>query len=117
MGLRNKIVTGIGIVTLSALSLLGCGKGPGYPEQSTPVETQSAKEEQVEEVKDYFAQVNMYAESGMAISNGDFDGDLDFIIGARAYEGRLYFFENDGQGNFKLKPQSIIYPENYQAYE
>ncbi len=34
------------------------------------------------------------------------DGDLDLIAGARMQNkgGRLYFFENDGQGNFTLRP-------------
>ena len=38
MGLVNKIATGLGVVTLSALSLLGCGKGQGYPQEIEYVE-------------------------------------------------------------------------------
>jgi len=51
----------------------------------------------------------MRYESGMAMVSGDFDGDgdLDFIIGAHdpefATEGRAYFYENDGDGNFRIK--------------
>jgi len=46
----------------------------------------------------------MWYETGMALANGDFDGDgdLDIIVGAGKLDavGRLYLFKNDGEGNF-----------------
>ena len=53
-----------------------------------------------------FAEVPMWYESGMAIESDDFDGDgvLELMVGAYEYNsgGRLYLFENDGLGNFRL---------------
>jgi hypothetical protein len=54
---------------------------------------------------DYFAEVPMYSGSGMSMISGDFDkdGDLDLIVGSYApgtIQARLYFLENDGNGNF-----------------
>ena len=101
MNLRNKIVTGIGVIIFSTLSLVGCGKDytKGTKEAPKPKE----------EVRDYFAKVPMSYESGMGLNSGDFDGDgdLDLIVGARDDRGgKLYFFENDGKGNFKLRTYS-----------
>ncbi len=59
----------------------------------------------------YFSEFPMIHESGMAINSGDFDGDgdLDLIVGANAGSfidsGKLYFYENDGKGNFTLRPK------------
>ena len=59
-----------------------------------------------------FANVPMTYETGMALTNGDFDGDgdLDLIVGSlTCYSytdtncGNLYLFLNDGKGNFTLK--------------
>ncbi len=100
MRLINKIATGIGVVTLSALSLLGC------------------KEKYIYEIinkfpneNPYFVIVPMTSRSGIAIIGGDFDedGDIDFIVGTRinsfntSRARKLYFFENDGKGNFKVR--------------
>ena len=108
MSLVTDIVKGIGIVSLAGLSLVGCPKndpavyqGEPIPEEPTPMA--------------YFAEVPMVVDSGMAMTNGDFDndGDLDFIVGARWHGGRLYFYENDGTGNFRLKPVENPLPGNY----
>lgn len=35
------------------------------------------------------------------------DGNLDLIVGVKGDEyAKLYLFDNDGKGNFKLKPSS-----------
>lgn len=69
-----------------------------------------------EPTKPYFAEVPMRFDSGIAMTNGDFDGDgdLDIIVGARegaisTNGGRLYHFENDGLGNFTLKTKKTSY--------
>ena len=91
----RKILTYAGVIGFGLGTLGGCNREE--PNQSAL------------DNKDHFATFNMQYQSGMAITNGDFDGDgdLDIIVGAchsgPLYEGRLYFFENDGKGNFKLK--------------
>ena len=81
------------IVAYSSIiaGLLGCEKQP--TEKPEPPK--------------YFATVLMDSESGMALTNGDFDGDgdLDFIVGAHEWAkgGQLYLYLNDGKGNFTLK--------------
>jgi len=46
----------------------------------------------------------MWYETGMALANGDFDGDgdLDIIVGAGKLDavGRLYLLQNIGNGKF-----------------
>ena len=52
----------------------------------------------------HFATVPMVYGTGMSMTSGDFDGDgdLDLIVGAKypgKSEGRVYRFNNDGEGN------------------
>lgn len=56
----------------------------------------------------YFGEIPM--KDGIAMTSADFDGDgdVDLIVGTNYSMGsdndaRLYFFENDGKGNFKLR--------------
>lgn len=62
------------------------------------------------EIVDYFGNVQMFSGSGATMTTGDFNGDgnLDLIVGSNyssfaESDLRLYFFEGDGQGNFKLR--------------
>lgn len=111
MNLITNMFRGAAIVGLGALSLVGCSKqvdSAAYQGEPQTVEEPTPKS--------YFALVDMWHDSGMTMTNGDFDGDgdLDLVVGAyKSKYGKLYFFENDGEGNFRLKPQSIYYPENY----
>jgi hypothetical protein len=53
-------------------------------------------------------------DSVMTMAPGDFDGDgdQDVIVGAYYGEGRLYYLENDGKGNFKIrKPAELAEKE------
>lgn len=95
----------IGLTTTILFSLGNCAKvsDSGYKE---------IKKEVPQKV-DYFDSIPMVIYSGMALISGDFDndGDLDFIVGARdgslsTEAGRLYFFENDGKGNFTKREYS-----------
>lgn len=54
------------------------------------------------EVRKHFAKLPISYDADMAIASGDYDGDgdLDFIV---AGEGKLFYFENDGEANFTLR--------------
>jgi len=84
MRLVNKIARGLGVISLSALTLLGGCKS------------------KVPEPKIY-----LIPGSNMSIGAGDFDddGDKDYLIidCSVPLANKLYFFENDGKGNFTLK--------------
>ena len=77
--------------SIIAAGLLSCNENKEIPEKPPK----------------YFATVSMNADSGMALTNGDFDGDgdLDFIVGAFEWNngGQLYLYLNDGKGNFTSK--------------
>lgn len=79
--------------SIVAAGLLGCKENT---QKETPPEPPK-----------YFATFSQDSESGMALTNGDFDGDgdLDLIVGARPWTegGQLYLYLNDGKGNFTLK--------------
>jgi len=115
MSLRQKIVPILGAVALSALNLAGCYEGKDglhYLSESSKqkADIEVPKPERI----DYFAEIPLKSLSGMAMTSGDFDKDgdldlIDLIVGAyapNAYYARLYFFEGDGKGNFKLKTYS-----------
>lgn len=93
MSLTKKLVFA-SAVTLA--SILGCDVTPNQPNQ--PANNAIAAKPR------YFAQVPMYGGSGMAITNGDFDGDGDLDIIVANYVSQdiacLYLFKNDGKGNF-----------------
>ena len=114
MSLRQKIVPILGAVALSALSLAGCYEGKDGLHYVSESSKQKADIE-ISKSRDYFASLSIYeSRSPMAMTSGDFDkdGDLDLIVGVenRADDGwvkaKLYFFEGDGKGNFKLKTYS-----------
>lgn len=95
MKLYQKVIVYSSVIA----GLLGCDEN-----------TQNTEDTQKETPK-YFATLPMGPESGMGLTNGDFDGDgdLDVIVGVRpwAEQGQLYLFLNDGKGNFTLKePQN-----------
>ena len=97
----NKIIFG----GFTLLALAGCVK----EENQFNFIRDSSEQKRIE--TPYFAGVSMYWQSGMAINSGDFDndGDLDLIVGANdgsdRNQGKLYFYENDGKGNFTLRPK------------
>lgn len=89
--------------------IFGLGIILGYKEITKPREGKETDNVKVIEQKDYLTEFPMYHKSGMALISGDFDkdGDLDLIAGSyhpRKDKARLYFFENDGKGNFTLRP-------------
>ena len=98
MSLSNKIkvIGASALIGLGSLCFAGCSG-----------EDVDSNKDVVPEKKDYFASFKMDTRSGMAITSGDFDkdGDLDLIVGALDYwlDGRLYFYENDGKGNFSKR--------------
>ena len=114
MKINSKAVlclTGLASLT----GLYGCErKGPPAP--TTRTETASEKipliNGEIPLINGEIGRMPMSYSSGMALTSGDFDGDgdLDLIVGAYDTEtgnqsrgGRIYFFENDGHGNFHLK--------------
>ena len=88
--------------SLTALALAGnlvsCPESnPQYQAEVKPTQT------------DYFAEVPRdWGENGMALTSGDFDGDGDLDLIVSNYSSKLYFYENDGKGNFTLKPKQEI---------
>jgi len=100
----RRITSLLGAVTLSAfgalnaLSLNGC-----YTEK----EKEMIKAEALKP-KSYFSEIPMHhglSTASVAITSGDFDkdGDLDIVVAGLDNNGtRLYFFENDGNGIFRL---------------
>jgi len=80
MDLRKKMAIGIGAVTLSALSLFGCV---------------DSKEKRHEDCLDKLKVL-------VTSSDMDGDGDLDLTLSLQYNNNGsiLYFFENDGEGNF-----------------
>lgn len=105
MSLRQKIVPILGAVTLSALSALSLA-GCNTKEEKEIMRIEASKP------KDYFYQIPSHhnlSTASIAITSGDFDkdGDLDIVSANLDDNGtRLYFFEGDGKGNFKLKTYS-----------
>lgn len=103
--LKSFLVCGlIGLSNIANLS--GCAPNNSTPNNSNRAEVQPEK-------IDYFAEFPMHTDSGIALTSGDFDGDgdVDLIVGASKpwkNNGRLYFYENDGTGNFILKPKLKI---------
>jgi hypothetical protein len=88
---RKTLTYGVA-VGLSFGALGGCGR--------------ETVDDKVESGKHYFAEIPM--SEGIALTSADFDGDgdIDFVVGSRrsgTCRGRLYYFENDGKGNFTLR--------------
>lgn len=90
---QKIIATGLMIAGLSGL--VSCDK-------------RGLSEQEINKIA-YFASVPMGQEAGVAMTSGDFDGDgdLDLVVATRPFtfidqplEGRLYYFKNDGKGNF-----------------
>lgn len=112
MTLINKIATGLGAVTLAALSLTGCVED--YTNTTrTRSKIETTQQSKQEEVKDYFAEIPMHhaplSTASVAMTSGDFnrDGNLDVVLSNLDDNGTmLYFFEGDGKGNFKLRQYS-----------
>lgn len=104
----RRITSLLGAVTLSALSLAGCYKGKDgqyYPSENSKLKADAEFRKEAKQQEGSFAEIPMWRE-GMAMTSGDFnrDGNLDFIVGVyKDWNARLYLFEGDGKGNFKLK--------------
>ena len=94
------------------LGLVGCCELTGSCDEKT---TPPSPTPQKSVRPDYFAAFPIGPRYGVALTNGDFDGDgdLDFIVATYAPpvgdyplnekpipDGKLYFLENDGKGNF-----------------
>jgi hypothetical protein len=96
MTIKNLLYTGAILAGLA--SLVGCNN-PNPSTNSDPVKGK------------YFAEIPMNYQGGMAMVSGDFDkdGDIDVIAGlCYGSAARLYFFENDGKGNFTIKEPSKV---------
>jgi hypothetical protein len=96
MKLINKITTGLGAITLATLSLVGCKE-----DYNKNITRETPKQE---EAKNYFAEITMGSDSGMAMTSGDFDddGDLDLIVGA-------YIIPSDQSSRISFKNRGKLY--------
>ena len=94
--------------------LAGCCELTGSCDEKT---TPSSPTPQKSVRPDFFATFpTTYYHPSVALTNGDFDGDgdLDFIVATNdeteGSDGKLYFLENDGKGNFS--PRKATKPLN-----
>ena len=95
---------------LAGLVLVGLAGMTGLCVYESNRDPSGEVEKEPEPMPKYFAEIPVGYRSGMAMISGDFDGDgdLDFIVGAHNgsgvnANGRLYHFDNDGEGNFTLR--------------
>lgn len=94
---RVTTVLGVGLALNALMGIYGCQQSSNQP---------YIKSEENKPHLEYFAEIPMLSESGMALTSGDFDGDgdLDIIAGAKTSslpgKAKLYLFKNDGKGNF-----------------
>ena len=98
-------------IALSSLVLSGCNNCI----QQDAKEAEKIKEmnmkdlEKGPEMVDYFGSIDLYhklSTASVAITSGDFNNDenLDVVIANLDDNGtRLFFYEGDGKGNFKLR--------------
>ncbi len=110
-----SLLGAVALSALSALSLAGCYEakdGQHYLSEKSRKEADAEYVKKANTPKSYFSEIPLHhnlSTASVAITSGDFDkdGDLDIVVANLDDKGtRLYFFEGNGHGGFKLRDNS-----------